>query len=466
MKYFRSYLATIDRLATSQIRDIGRAKLHRTLLTTTIVVGSQFLSAISTTANPVPTPARPNPLLPTRVILNPSFEEPIVRTWDEPNLSSTTGSASADIDGGNIREAYNEPMANPAAKPIIWRTTDTGGTRAKYGFGDAIEVWRGIPDPAKYYGQTTTSGAGVQYAELNGSSNASLYQDICVMPSENVSWSLLHAARVVGETNIMQVSITDPTGWSSSKTPPTSQPGAYYSAITSGAATTDRPYIATQYSQGWQSYSGSWTSPNTTNPKHLRFAFGAIQGSIGSIGDITYGNFIDNVQVSLPALIDFLPTTGGNVNLTSHTEGNTTNYYYLSVRINGKISTSGQVRISLFGLHPARSFRLGTVLKGSAAATGLSATANGNLILLDLPAGTYDPNSPSNYIHIPIDFSDTVKHPNDNLTFTLESVVSGDLTIKSTRCSTDIVTVETQLLDDDVAGYQKRVELPIRIATQ
>ncbi len=462
MKYFRSYLATLDRLARFQIREIDRAKLNRTLLITTIIAGSQFLSAISATANPVPTPARPNPLLPSRIILNPSFEEPIVRTWDESQLSSTTGSASADVDGGNIREAYNEPTANPAAKPIIWRTTDTGGTRGKYVYNDAIEVWRGIPDPSYYHGPLATSGAGVQYAELNGSSNASLYQDICVMPSENVSWSLLHAARIVGQTNIMQVSITDPTGWSSSKTPPTAQTGAYYSATNSGAATTDRPYIATQYSQGWQSYSGSWTSTNTSL-KPLRFAFGAIQGSNGDKG---YGNFLDNIQLSLPALIDFLPTTGGNVNLASHTEGNTTNYYYLSLRINGKISTDGRVRISLSGLNQGRSFRLGTVLKGSAAATGLSATANGNLISLDLPAGIYDPNSPSDYIHIPIDFSDTVKQPNDNLTFTLENVVSGDLTIKSTRCSTDIVKVETQLQDDDVETYQKRVERPLRIANQ
>lgn len=477
MKSFRQYLAALDRLATAQSPQIDRKKLYRVLFATTVVVGSQFLGAFAATANPAPTPAAPSPILPTRILLNGSFEAPIVTNWVESTQSSTTGSANDNVAGGNIREAYNEPAANPAAAPIIWRSTETGGTRSTYGYSDAIEVWRGTPGNG---GQSATSGAGIQYAELNGSANASLYQDLCILPSETINWSLLHAARVnssANPTDIMQVSITDPTLWVG-KTPPATQANAYYSSLgdydksglypgkkTSAAAaapiTTARPFIATAYNDGWKAYNGSWTSTNTS-PKLLRFAFGAIQGSDGNN---TYGNFIDNVQLSLAPLIDFLPPDPGtNVNVATTTEGNPNAanppYYYLSVRINGATTTAGKVTIALTGLNQYRSFRLGTVKKGTATVTGgLSATADGNLIRLNIPAGTYNPNLPSDYIHIPIDFSDTINEPNDNLLFTLQSVDLGNLTIKSTQCSTtDRITVNTQLIDDD---YQKRVELPV-----
>jgi hypothetical protein len=479
MKSFRHYLTALDRLATARTHQIGRKKLYRALLATTVVAGSQLLGAFVATANSVPTPAQPDPLLPTRVLLNGSFESPIVTPWHEGRSSSTTGNTDTptvgvdtstdNIAGGNIREGYKESAYNSinyskTVDPIVWQTTETSGTRSQYGYSDAVEVWRGTPG-----GVQSASGVGKQFAEINGSDNAALYQDLCVIPNETINWSLLHAARQksTNPTNIMQVSITDPTLWGSgSKTPALNQAGAYYSSLgsypttltprgTADPITTNRPFIATTYNDGWKPYSGAWTNTTYSNPKLLRFAFRAVLGSDGSI---TYGNFIDDVKLSLPALIDFLPSDPDrNVNVATTTEGNTTNYYYLSLRINGK-TAAGKVTIALTGLNQSRSFRLGTVKKGNTIVTGLSATKDGNSIKLDLPAGTYDPNSPSDYIHIPIDFSDTTSQPNDNLLFTLQSVNLGDLTIKSTQCSTtDRITVETKLIDDD---YQKRVELP------
>jgi hypothetical protein len=453
MKSFYNYLATFDRSATSQPYRIGRQKLCRAILATTFIAGSQFLGAISATANQPPTPRIPSPLLPTRFLLNGSFETP----------TFTNNGA-----GYGVNEAYNNPSA-----PIIWRTTEPGNSSGTY--RDQLELWRGINTGPG--GLNAVAPDGAQYAEINASTNAAIYQDLCVLPSENVGWSLSHAARKNGSfaagnpTNIMQVSITDPTGWANSKTPPLTQANAYYSSLgdysPSGVypgvkntsspdpITSARPFIATTFNNGWTAYSGSWTSTNTS-PKPLRFAFRAVQGS----NNISYGNFIDNVQLSLPPLIDFLPLDPDrNVNLATTTEGNTTNYYYLSLRINGAM-TASQVTIALTGLHQTRSFRLGTVQRGTATVTGLNTTIDGNLIKLNIPAGTYNPNSPTDYIHIPIDFSDTKTQPNDNLLFTLQSVNTGNLTIKSTQCATDRITVETKLIDDDV---QKRVELPTEL---
>jgi hypothetical protein len=489
MKSFRSYLMKLDRSATDRPRKIDRKKLVRSILATTFVAGSQLVSAISVTANPVPTPAAPSTILPIRGIFNGSFEAPIVTDWDEAKKSSTTGSPTNAIAGGNIREAYLEKIANPAAAPIIWRSTETGGTRSNYGYGDAIEVWRGTPGNG---GQSATSGAGVQYAELNGSGNASLYQDICVLPNEEISWSLRHAVRKNGSfasgnpTNIMQVSITDIAGWTG-KTPPVAQTNAYYSSLSdfdtvnrktypdtkkkteTDPITSARPFIATKHSDGWKPYTGSWTSTNTST-KLLRFAFGAIQGS----NSITFGNFIDDVQLNLAPIVDFLPSAGGNVNLTETIEGNpktsntSTPYYYLSLRVNGEMQTAGKVQIALSGLNSQRSFRLGTVLKGNAAVTGLKATpdsttSSGGLITLDIPAGTYNPNLPDDYIHIPIDFSDLITQSNDNLTFTLNDITGGTVRVGSSDCRSTLLSLQVRLLDDD---SQRRVELPVRIAAQ
>jgi trimeric autotransporter adhesin len=394
-------------------------KLSLALIATTFIAASQLLAVLSASA--VPTPEQPSPIVPTRTILNGSFESPA--------LSKGAGYS--------IPQSYNNQI------PVIWQTTEKVAP-----YTDALEIWSEVNTGAG--GQSATSGAGSQYAELNGSSNAALYQDICVLPGEAVGWSLRHAARKLSSTNptnIMQVSITDPSIWSDSKTPPSTK------LYNSGN-------LSTSYNDSWQPKTGTWNSTNA-NPQALRFAFQAIQGSDGNI---TYGNFIDDVKLNLSPLIDFLPTNGGNVNLATTTEGNPTPanppYYYLSLRINGVLTGSGSVKINLTGLNTIRNFTLGSVLKGSALApTGLSASKSGNEITLNIPAGTYDANSVNNYIHIPIDFSDTIKTRNDNLTFTLSNPAGGGsgstLAIGSTNCSSaPRTTVDTLLVDDD---YTRRL---------
>jgi hypothetical protein len=579
MKSFRHCLAALDRLATAQSPQIGRKKLYRAVLASTFVVGSQFLGAISATANPEPTPAQPYPLLPTRFILNGNFEDTQVRTWNgpysnsspenfvtnswnelhktksdgssnltaydavyKPNITtkqnfdqrynSTTSFSSTlghvgdngninNIATANVRMGYNETAVNPNAKPVIWLTSETGEFRSIWNYSDAIEIFRGDCSQTTPQGNITTSsrssynpcgeksapkplvagntvnGTGLadsptnQFAEIQGSALATLFQDIYVFNGEEVKWSLRHAARNVSpgtdQTNIMQVSIADPANWNG-LTPPVNQANAYYSSkgdfSTSGRypgtkkttgtdpITSARPFIATTVNDGWKKYEGSWTATNT-NPKLMRFGFTAIQGSTWGV---TGGNFIDDVVVKLTASADFLPTDreneGKNVNLGTHTEGNAANPYYLSLRINGK-TTGGTITIRMIGLNVAvppsstsstpRTFNVGTVLKGSAAGSGMSTTKDGEYITLTIPAGTYNPNLPADYIHIPIDFSNTVTQPNNSLVFSLYSQ-SGDLMVPSSSGNIQGMgrtEVGTQLIDDDITLYQKRVELPV-----
>jgi hypothetical protein len=450
MKSFRSYLIKLDRykqspgtLVIGQPTELGREiennstqKKYHILLATTLIASSQFLAVMSASSNPVPTPSTPSPVVATRTILNGSFEQP------------QQGSNGA---GFGIYESYR------ATPPIVWQTTEPGNSSGTY--KDQLELWKGP------HSQSSGPALGNQYAELNASTNAAIYQDVCVLANETVKWSLQHSARINGQINKMQVSITVPSAWSNAKTPPAVK------LYSSGHLTSKKK------EDGWKEQSGNWDTALNTSIRPLRFAFEAIEGSFTSSGatarDISYGNFIDDVKLNLSPLIDFLPTTGGNVNLASTTEGNTTNYYYLSLRINGIMNGDGSAKITLTGLNAGRQFTLGSVLKGSSTATGLSATKSGNQITLSIPAGTYDPNSPSNYIHIPIDFSDRIATPDDNLTFTLSNPTGGgttgpfplaNLAIGSTNCSSAArSTVNTLLRDDD---FSKRVQLllPLTVA--
>ncbi len=415
-------------------------KLSLALIATTFIAASQLIAVLTASANPVPTPAAPSPVIPNRVILNGDFQQP-------------------NINGGmyvGINKGYNN-----SGLPIIWQTTEKGTPGRNNAYVDKLEVWSGIEGGVS----PKTNASGNQFVELNGDTNASIYQNICVLAGETVSWSLKHAVRrdpwrssnAIDDENTMRVSITNPADWLDSKTPP-------------AVKLYESPNLTTKASEGWLTKTGTWTNPTTNTVPALTFAFEAIQGSqLGGVEDKSVGNFIDDVSLSLSPVIDFLPTgstasLADNVNLAVMKEGNPNAanppYYYLSLRINGNLNSSSSVKINLTGLNSRRQFTLGSLLQGNAAApAGLTATKSGNEITLNIPAGSYDANVVSNYIHIPIDFSDRIKTQDDNLVFTLSNPTGGGsgntLAIGSTTCGTAARnTVNVQLKDDD---YTRRL---------
>ncbi len=410
-------------------------KLSLALIATTFIAASQLLAVLSASANPIPTPTAPNPVIPNRTILNGTFQQPTV--------------------GGNytgINEGYNH-----SGLPIIWQTTEKGNASSTT-YMDKLEVWNGIEGSHS----PRTNASGNQFVELNADTNGSIYQDICVLAGETVSWSLKHAVRKDPQvsatvrnstdyTNRMRVSVTNPAIWLDSKTPP-------------AVKLYESPDLTTKSSQGWLTKTGTWTNPATNSIPALRFAFQAIEGSpLNNTPNLSVGNFIDDVSLNFSPLIDFLPT-GENVNLANTTEGNPSAgnppYYYLSLRINGLLNSSSSVKINLTGLNASRQFTLGSVLRGTTTApAGLNATKSGNEITLNIPAGSYDANVVGQYIHIPLNFSDTTRMRNDNLRFTLSNPTGGGsgsmLAIGSTSCgNTPLNTVNTVLRDDD---YTRRL---------
>jgi uncharacterized repeat protein (TIGR01451 family) len=363
----------------------------------------------------LPTPTTPSPLIPSRIIANPGFEQPVV---------SGIGVA--------IPEGYG------TTPPTVWQTTEDTSP-----YINSLEYWNGTGN-----GQSPSNHSG-QHIELNAASNSAIYQDICVLQNETVDWSLLHAVRkasVANDINIMRVTVSDPTLWTG-KTPPST---LLYSS----------PDLATSFNNGWQQKTGSYTHSQAS--ARLRFAFNAIQGSIvGTTRNISYGNFLDDVTLSLPPVIDFLPTDVTNkVNLSTTAEGDGGSPYYLSLRLNGRLKSAATVTITLTGLTAPRNFTVGTPLQGAAMASGLSASKSGSSITLTLPVGDYDPNNITKYIHIPIDFGDLVYQPNDNVGFSLTSATgggSGTIAIGSSACETARTSVPIAVQEDDIRQIKGRI---------
>jgi uncharacterized repeat protein (TIGR01451 family) len=400
---------------------------HRSLTWSTVGLLSMSTVLVSIDrALALPTPTTPNPLIPARIIANPGFEQPTV----------------ADGAGAAVLQGYS------TTPPAAWQTTEDTTP-----YINSLEYWRGVNKAAG--GLSTGPHSGQQHVELNASTNSAIYQDLCVLQGETVNWSLWHGARLgiktngdqnSDDTNIMRVTISDPTAWVG-KTPPST---LLYSS----------PNLTTAFSQGWQQKTGIYSHSGIS--QRLRFAFNAIQGSqVSGTQSISYGNFLDDVSLGLAPVIDFLPTDAANgVNISTATEGNVGLPYYLSLRVNGRLQSAATVTINVAGVRAPRSFTVGAPLQGSTAISGLSATTSGNSIILTLPAGDYDPNNTANYIHVPIDFGNITYQPNDNASFALTSATgggSGNIIINSSTCSVPITTVPTTIVEDDAWQIQGRV---------
>jgi Right handed beta helix region/Carboxypeptidase regulatory-like domain len=369
----------------------------------------------------LPNPTTPNPLIPARIIANPGFEQP---------AQASNGA------GFSVLEGYG------TTPPTVWQTTEDTAP-----YVNSLEYWRGVNTGNG--GQASGPHSGNQHIELNASTNAAVYQDICVLQNETINWSLWHAARLGSEsddTNIMRVTVSNPSDWTG-KTPPTTP---LYSS----------PDLSTQFSQGWSAKNGSYTHSQSSGK--FRFAFHSIQGSIvATTRSLSYGNFLDDVLLSMSPVIDFLPTDLANgVNIPTTIEGNIGSPYYLSLRVNGRLQSAATVTIAVNGLTAPRSFTVGTPLQGSAAVTGLVASKSGSNITLTLPAGDYDPNNTAQYVHIPIDFGDLIYQANDNVTFGLSSATgggSGTISVGSSACETARTSVPSVVQEDDIRQIQGKV---------
>jgi hypothetical protein len=186
---------------------------------------------------------------PISQLVNPSFEDPV----------------------GAVGVNIFAPGTVPG-----WQTTDPTGQ---------IEIWRKLP------GQTTRDGNagatdGVQIAELNAFSAATMFQDVPTTPGAEMVWSLDHRARgLAGNVDVMRVEAGPPAG------PLVDISGPISDGIT------------------WGHHLGSYTVP--AGQTVTRFAFQAVSTATG---DVTMGNLLDNIVFETDACLQGVKTVTGATN--------------------------------------------------------------------------------------------------------------------------------------------------------
>lgn len=380
-------------------------------LSTCGFLGLIMSSALAINSNAAPVIEAPSTPVPTRALVNPSFESPAYTesTWksldsyipgDDSTLQGwfsthpTTGYSGA----GQAR--YNDANGNP--------------------FKHLVELWvnafNGVQAPK-----------GNQFAELNAQADSALYQDILVFSNESIPWSASHRGRSQKNVaDIAEVFISDPLNWTGptfdgqklySSTIETSKDGSI-SAINPVSGNVANSSSQNSLANGWAKYSDTWEGPTTS--KKYRFAFQSV--STGG-GNNTIGNFLDDIQIKLSPIVDLVDPNISEIHPLRDS------IYYVPVRINGKSESAATVEIDVsLADVDFTNYGLETLASGSntEVKNGITATKleNGN-IQVSVPAELYDPNNPDHYISVPINFNQVLSVKDLLATFKVVSVNGG-----------------------------------------
>lgn len=296
-----------------------------------------------------------------RSFLNPGFESPVFGSAGQQcyvqvdqslisGWSTTHGSVKA---GTGDCTGYTSPGSVPL-----------------------IEIWT-----SGFLGASTATNAGNQFAELNAEQASELYQNLCLIKDETITFSFLHRGRSSSTNadvaNFLIGLITDPTPTVFGKfsttnngtvtAQPEAQNGATIPSVTNDNA-----------GNGWVRYSGTVPYTGTTSNQPVGFAAVSTAG-----GDNTVGNFLDEVQFAGKPVVEFTASSGGAA------ESETT-------------PTTNPPKLRIVGLVPTGGISIPISVSGTATLgadfTTISGTSTFNITI---PAGNYDGSDATSVFTIP-----------------------------------------------------------------
>ncbi|HEY8990744.1 MAG TPA: PEP-CTERM sorting domain-containing protein [Luteolibacter sp.] len=189
------------------------------------------------------------------------------------------------IDSGNYNLAFNSTTnpdgytanfsnGTPPKLSRQYQETATGMGWLTTAPDNNIEIWQ-----SGHTSVPSADGTG-QFAEINANTSAALYQDVTIDLAGLVDYSFLHRGR--SGTDTLQVTIT------------------YLGLDNQFGTGDDQVMVAQQFSTGnsaWVLYDQQDQFTSVANGVY-RFSFGAVS-SAG--GDLSFGNFIDNVNFGVAA---------------------------------------------------------------------------------------------------------------------------------------------------------------------
>ena len=318
--------------------------------------------------------------LPVSPIVAPCYSELLdadVPSWLTTHPSSTGAQDNCNYPGASPDGGTGTGNPNVAA-------ANNGTTYT----GNLIELQAHVFQ-SFYSNRRVVSREGVQHAELSAKVNSTLYQQICLVPGEAVSWSFSHlGVQQVGTPDVMRfvigdtvasigvgsIAATAATGGIVNATTNTSgvgsatncHQGSNVSQVTGCTVTqttvNSPPGVSPAVSTTWADYSGSFTWTGAPGNKYI--AFGAISPTLD------YGNYIDRVVVTLKPYVEFASASASGLE-------SVLNPTTIGIKVTGVVPTTMLVPITVTG---------GTATLGTDYNTP-SGTATFNVTV---PAGTYD----------------------------------------------------------------------------
>ena len=223
----------------------------------------------------------------------------------------------------------NDPQGPGAANYQIYANGSVIGWDSASG---EIELWdsnfQGVP-----------AYAGSVFAEMNANVPGALYQNICMVNGETIGWTFAHRARSGG---------------------PTTQTARFQIANSGGTLIQALATQSSTINNVWNVNTGSTTYSGASGIQRVQF----ITTDPGS-----YGNFLDDIRITLNPFIELSTTSASGVESLA-----TANLPTLIV--NGTLFTARTVNVSITG---------GTAVRG----TDYTTPGGGANFTVTVPAGTY-----------------------------------------------------------------------------
>ena len=224
----------------------------------------------------------------------------------------------------------NDPQGPGAANYEIYANGSVAGWDSASG---EIELWdtnfQGVP-----------AYDGSVFAEMNANVPGAFYQNICMVNGESIGWTFAHRARTGG---------------------PATQTARFQIANSSG---TQLQLLATQASttanQVWNVNTGSATYTGGSGVQRVQF----ITTDAGS-----YGNFLDDIRITLNPFIELSAATGSGVESIASAN-------IPALRVSGTLFSARTVNVSITG---------GSATRGTDYTTPNGAAS----FAVTIPAGTY-----------------------------------------------------------------------------
>lgn len=330
-----------------------------------------------------------------------------------------------------------------------WQTThpdsatqDSGGCVVAGGLGASpgpiLELWQTPRDNAS--GGMVNAPEGNQIAELNAVVASRIYQNVCLINGEHVTWRFSHRGR--GSSTVRDVAEMKVGAAGTVVRVGTTNSGAFDTPVVPQGIVNTPINIAGNAS--WVRYTGGFDYSGSTGVSNIGFE------AISAQGGASNGNLLDDIQIALAPFVEFTQSSSSTPESASNNRP--------TLRVNGTVLTAFTVTVNITG--------------GTASRPG-DYTTPGNLatVTVNVPAGNYDGTSATGSLFpLPITVvNDATAEPSETIQFQI-APASGPTPVyqlfSSATCGGAAQTTWAYTIVDDDASIvvTKDAAAPVAVA--